>query len=70
MNIDQFVVELIHFTAHSETLIDVVCSNVCFENVSIHYISDLSTHTSLTCEKKKLNVLITYRPLKNIDRQL
>jgi hypothetical protein len=72
MNITQYVDSATHFTEHSETLIDVVCSDMRISNVCVDHIPDLSSHAFITCT---LNIMkmkpppkfIVHRPLKDID---
>lgn len=75
MNLIQYVNQPTHFTEHSETLIDVICSNMRVSNVSVNYIPTLSNHGFLTCEinikKQKIpRKLLTYRPLKDIVEEI
>lgn len=73
INLEQNVKVATHFTEHSETLIDVVCSsNIKVSNVCVDYIPELSAHAFVSCElsvkKPKLPPRwIFYRPLKDID---
>lgn len=72
MNLTQYVDQPTHFTEHSETLIDVICSDSQISQILVDYIPDLSRHAFITC---KLNIRkdkpppkwLIYRPLKNIN---
>ncbi|XP_063831734.1 uncharacterized protein LOC135080943 [Ostrinia nubilalis] len=75
MNLNQYVNQPTHFTEHSETLIDVVCSDFLISQLSVNHIPDLSSHALITF---KLNIKkdkpppkwIIYRPLKDINFEL
>lgn len=71
-NLVQYVSSPTHFTDHSQTLIDVICSNMQLSNIIIDHIPSLSNHAFLTCEisVKKPKLVprhFFYRPLKNIN---
>lgn len=61
-----------HFTTHSETLIDVVCTDIKGTTVTVDYIKDLSSHAFILCQLnipkfKPIPSKITRRSLKDID---
>jgi hypothetical protein len=75
MNLHQYVTEATHFTDHSETLLDLVCSNTKVSKLVIDHIPDLSAHAFISFEvyvkKPKLRPRwLLYRPLKDIDINL
>ncbi|KOB51865.1 hypothetical protein OBRU01_27005, partial [Operophtera brumata] len=70
--LEQYVKTATHFTDHSETLIDLLCSNLQLVNVIVEHMPDLSKHALLLCrlkikKEKPIPQYITYRPLKEID---
>lgn len=75
INLQQYVKEPTHFTDHSETLLDIVCSSVKVVKVFVDHIPDLSNHAFITFEinvkkPKPTPRWIRYRPIKSIDLQL
>lgn len=67
----QIITKPTHFTDHSETLIDVVCTDAHVCGVTVSHIPELGQHAIITVELNfKLNKIvprsITYRPLKDI----
>lgn len=71
-NLGQYVTTPTHFTGHSQTLIDVLCSNLQLFNIIVDHIPSLSNHAFLTCEinvkkPKPEGRYFLYRPLKNIN---
>jgi hypothetical protein len=71
-DMEQYVNTPTHFTDHSETLIDVVCSTTKVFNVRVDYIPDLGRHAFITCQlrlnkPKQIPQWIQYRPLKDIN---
>lgn len=71
-NLTQYVASPTHFTDHSETLIDLVCSTIKVSNLTVDIIPDLSHHAFITCtvrlnKPKPLPRWVVYRPLKDID---
>lgn len=72
MNLTQYVDIPTHFTDHSETLIDLLCSTTQIFDVNVDYIPDLSSHAFITCKlhtkkSKPPPKWITYRPLRDIN---
>lgn len=72
LNLIQNVTTATHFTDHSETLIDVICSNLQLSNIIVDHIPTLSNHAFITCElsvKKPKTVPkhFLYRPLKTMN---
>lgn len=70
-NLDQYVTLPTHFTGHSETLIDLLCSSMKILNVCVDYIPDLGNHAFITGDMrvnkpKSPPKWILYRPLKDI----
>lgn len=70
--LEQYVNVPTHFTDHSATLIDLLCSNLKLVDVVVDLIPDLSSHSFLSCKlrvKKQKPPLewMVYRPLKDID---
>lgn len=71
LGLNQCVQEPTHYTDHSATLIDVICTDVGVCSVTVKHSPDLGGHAMLVASLKvKRNridpVLITYRPLKDI----
>ncbi|CAG4982071.1 unnamed protein product [Colias eurytheme] len=71
----QHVTEPTHFTANSETLLDLVCTNVPVSCVTVDHIGALSNHAFITFllhlkKEKPLTKHITYRSIKTIDNDL
>lgn len=51
-NMKQYVNNPTHFTSHSETLLDLICSDANLEGILVDYICTLSDHAFLSCELK------------------
>lgn len=71
LNLTQTVSEPTHFTNHSATLIDIVCTDARVRKTVVKYSPDLGHHAMLQVEldiKKEKHIprLVTYRPLRNI----
>lgn len=71
----QIVTEPTHFTDHSETLIDVVCTDARVRNISVAHIPELGHHAIISIEfyfklEKPSPHWVTYRPLKDILLEL
>lgn len=71
-NLNNHVNEPTHFTAHSQTVIDLICSDAPVTKVSVHYVPELGGHAFVTAElkikKPKIACkVIKYRPLKSIN---
>ncbi|KAG7305787.1 hypothetical protein JYU34_009925 [Plutella xylostella] len=71
VDLKQYVTDPTHFTSSSETLIDVVCSDLDIKSLNVDYIPTLGHHAFITVglnvkKPKPLPQWITYRPLKNI----
>lgn len=74
-SLNQVVTEPTHFTGHSETLIDLVCTDAKVRSVNVNYIPDLGHHALISVElnikaHKPTPYFVTYRPLKNILLEL
>lgn len=75
LNLTQIVNEPTHFTDHSQTLIDLVCTDMKVQTISVNYIPDLGNHAiinvafSIKVEKPK-PFFLTYRPFKDIILKL
>lgn len=74
MGLEQVVTEPKHFTSHSETLIDVVCTDARVRDVSVTNITGKLGHSmiNVTFAIKRMKIpprVFTYRPIKNIDLQ-
>lgn len=72
VNFKQYVLQATHFTDHSQTLIDLICSNTGISGVNIDYVPDLGSHAFISCKLriKKPKLVprwITYRPIKDIS---
>lgn len=71
-HLTQYVDRATHFTGHSETLIDVICSSLSVTDLCIDHIPELSSHAFVSF-KVKINKakipprLIIYRPLKDVN---
>lgn len=75
LTLDQVITEPTHFTDHSQTLIDVVCTDTKVRRVAVKYTPDLGHHAMILVEfnikkEKILPRLVTYRPLKSIVMEL
>lgn len=73
--LSQFIDRPTHFTDRCETLLDVICTNARCCDIAVNHIHDLSSHAYITCtldirKNKPKAKWISYRPLKNIDREL
>ncbi|XP_045458110.1 uncharacterized protein LOC123668419 [Melitaea cinxia] len=71
-NMQQYVDSPTHFTSHSETLIDLICSNTQPIGVRVDYVCSLSDHAILSCEvgvrkDTKHSNRIHFRQLKGIN---
>lgn len=71
LDLNQVIAEPTHFTDHSQTLIDIVCTDARVRNVTVKYSPELGHHAMLLVEldikkEKSCPRLVTYRPLKNI----
>ncbi|KOB74123.1 putative reverse transcriptase [Operophtera brumata] len=71
LNLNQVISEPTHFTDHSQTLIDIVCTDARVRNVIVKYSPDLGHHAMLLVElhikkEKPCPRLVTYRPFRNI----
>ncbi|XP_028172352.1 uncharacterized protein LOC114361498 [Ostrinia furnacalis] len=71
LNLSQIVKEPTHFTDHSATLIDVVCTDVRVPKLTVRHSPDRGGHAMILAEVKiKVNIpsprWVTYRPFKNI----
>lgn len=71
-NLTQYVTNATHFTASSETLLDLICSNTLVSRIMIDHVAEISSHAFISCEinfkKNKIPLKkIIYRPLKDID---
>ncbi|KOB65395.1 Uncharacterized protein OBRU01_21952 [Operophtera brumata] len=72
--LDQYVTVPTHFTDHSETLIDLLCSNIKITDIDVDHIPDLSRHSLISCKlrikkDKPVPKWIVYRPIKDIDSE-
>ncbi|CAG4957419.1 unnamed protein product [Colias eurytheme] len=72
-NLTQHITQPTHFTDSSETLLDIICTNASVQNVVVDYIKELSQHAFLSCglnvsKEKALVKYISYRPIKDIDK--
>lgn len=71
LNLSQIVTTPTHFTDNSNTLIDLVCTDLPVRRVSVESTGSLRGHAFVICEfnikkQKCAPHTITYRPLKNI----
>ncbi|CAG9572883.1 unnamed protein product [Danaus chrysippus] len=71
-NMKQYVTVPTHFTSHSETLLDLICSDTYVERVWVDYICNLSDHAFLSCElnivkEKPVTKKMYSRRLDDID---
>ncbi|CAG4958542.1 unnamed protein product [Colias eurytheme] len=74
MNLNQLISEPTHFTDRTETLLDLICTNIPASHVSVNHISALSSHAFVSCildvpKDKYIPKWITYRSLKDIDME-
>jgi hypothetical protein len=72
VNLTQHVSEPTHFTEHSETTIDLICTDARVVSVDVKHIPDLGRHAFITAEldikrRKPTPRRITYRPIKDIN---
>lgn len=70
-NLKQLITEPTHFTDHSETMIDLVCTDAKASLISVNHIPELGNHAMICVElkikaDKQIPHVIAYRPLKNI----
>lgn len=74
LNLKQLVNSPTHFTDHSETLIDLVCTNINHTSVCVEPFGAIHGHSLVIC---KINIkrckhkpqTVTYRPIKKINRE-
>lgn len=71
LNLAQVVTTPTHFTDNSQTLIDIVCTDLPVRSVSVDPVGSLRGHAFVICEfnirkPKCIPQTITFRPLKNI----
>ncbi|CAG4981160.1 unnamed protein product [Colias eurytheme] len=74
MNLTQLISEPTHFTDKSETLLDLICTNIAASHVVVEHVSALSSHAFVSCtlnipKDKYIPRWITYRSLKDIDME-
>lgn len=74
-NLNQLITEPTHFTDHSQTLIDLVCTDAKPRSVQVLHIADLGQHAMISVEfnmksEKPTPQYIVYRPLKSIVTEL
>lgn len=72
LNLSQIVTSPTHFTNTSQSLIDVVCTDLVARHVVVEPVGSLFGHSFVICEfsvkrDKYTPHAVTYRPLKNID---
>jgi hypothetical protein len=72
LRLEQYVTRPTHFTDHSETLIDLVCSTTRILNIAVDYIPELSSHAFISCNLRINKIKppprwIVYRPLKYMN---
>ncbi|XP_028156407.1 uncharacterized protein LOC114349991 [Ostrinia furnacalis] len=75
LNLKQLVSEPTHYTAHSSTLIDVICTDIKALRVIVRQSPDLGGHAMLMAELRVRRETakphwVTYRPLKGIMQHL
>lgn len=73
--LNQYVNEPTHFTSYSETLIDLICSDIKGCTVTVDCVQDLSRHAFITCElnvakDKPSPIKYSRRVLSGIDPDL
>ncbi|XP_041973426.1 uncharacterized protein LOC121729105 [Aricia agestis] len=71
-NLDQLVSEPTHFTNGSQTMIDLVCSDLTAKQVTVDAVGTLYGHRLVVCEfhikrAKVIPRITSYRPIKNIS---
>lgn len=71
LDLMQIVTMPTHFTNTSESLLDVVCTNLTAKNILVDPVGRLTGHSLIICEfkikrDKMPPSVLTYRPLKNI----
>ncbi|CAG4943324.1 unnamed protein product [Colias eurytheme] len=74
-SLSQIVNEPTHFTNHSETILDLVCTDISVRRIAVNHINDLSHHALVTCElhiakDKPIPLKIEHRSIKDIDMDL
>lgn len=74
-NLTQLVQDPTHFTQHSQTLIDLVCTDMKARSVTVKHIPELGNHAIISVEfciraEKLKPHFIKYRPLTNIILEL
>ena len=70
-NLEQVVTTPTHFVGDSSTLIDVICTDAQYRDVTVDHISELGNHSFVTCEilfrkEKPTYRIVTYRPINDI----
>lgn len=71
-NLSQLVTSPTHFTKTSESLIDVVCTDLQARSITLDHVGKLYGHCLVACEfnikrEKPLPTTLVYRPIKNIN---
>ncbi|XP_045450408.1 uncharacterized protein LOC123659200 [Melitaea cinxia] len=74
LGLSQLVSAPTHFTETSQTLIDVICSNLPAKNIIVEHVGSLYGHCFVTCEfniksEKIKPYSMTYRPIKHINTE-
>ncbi|CAG4961356.1 unnamed protein product [Colias eurytheme] len=74
-SLTQIINQPTHFTDHSETIIDLICTDINVQRISVNHINDLSHHAFVSCElyiakDKCIPLKIQYRPIKDINMEL
>ena len=74
-NMRQFVDRPTHFTNHSESLIDLICSNCEVEGIWVDYVCTLSRHAFISCEikiakEKQIREKSYFRQICDVDKDI
>lgn len=71
-HLSQLVTQATHFTDTSQTLIDIVCTDLRAKNVTVEHVGSLYGHCLVVCDlnvklEKPKPYRLTYRPIKHIS---
>jgi hypothetical protein len=71
VSLTQIVREPTHFTEHSQTLIDIICTDVNFLRINLRHSPDLGGHAMITAvfkvrKDKQISRWVSFRPLRDI----
>lgn len=72
MKLTQYIDKPTHFTDHSETLLDLICTDASISHIRVSHIPELSSHSFVSCQlntfkNDKALQFVVYRPIKDIN---